>query len=110
MHGAPHHPEHGPRGRRDRSYCSAPRPRPPASAHRSTVSRRWSPDATSPTTFRVATFNVLGFGHTEPGGDRKGWANGRKRMLWATRVITASRVNLIGFQEFEPPQYASSPS
>ncbi|WP_028642541.1 alkaline phosphatase family protein [Nocardioides sp. URHA0020] len=66
-----------------------------------------SPDATAPTTFRVATFNVLGFGHTEPGGDRKGYADGRKRMVWAARAITESAVDLVGFQEFEPPQYAT---
>ena len=65
-----------------------------------------APTGTAPTTFRVGNFNVLGFGHTEPGGDRKGYADGRKRMVWATQAITASRVDLIGFQEFEPPQYA----
>lgn len=57
------------------------------------------------TTFRVATFNALGHSHTRPGGDRPGWEQGPKRMRMATQVIESEGVDLVGFQEFEPPQY-----
>jgi len=63
------------------------------------------PGSSVPTRFRVATFNVLGFGHTMPGGDKEGRADGRTRMEWATQVVKADRTDLIGFQEFEPPQW-----
>jgi type I phosphodiesterase/nucleotide pyrophosphatase/endonuclease/exonuclease/phosphatase family protein len=61
--------------------------------------------ATQPTAVRLATFNVLGFGHTEPGGDQAKRPDGRTRMVWATRAITSSGVGLVGFQELEPPQF-----
>ena len=59
----------------------------------------------TPTTFRVANFNVLGYSHTAPGGNRKGWAGGLTRMVWATQIIENTDADLVGFQEFEPPQY-----
>jgi endonuclease/exonuclease/phosphatase family metal-dependent hydrolase len=64
-----------------------------------------APAATGPTAFRVATFNALGHSHTEPGGDRTGYEDGRRRMLWATQVIHSDRADIVGFQELETPQY-----
>lgn len=57
-----------------------------------------------PTTFRVATFNVLGASHTKPGGNKHGWAPAPTRMTWATSVVQASGADVVGFQEFESPQ------
>lgn len=56
------------------------------------------------TRFRVASFNILGYNHTAPGGDRKGYANGVKRMRYAYRVLQKHHVNVVGFQELQPPQ------
>jgi len=57
------------------------------------------------TTFRMATFNVLGADHTAPGGNRPGWASGEKRMEWAVKLIREQDLSLVGLQEFQPPQY-----
>ena len=60
-----------------------------------------------PTSFRVSSFNILGWDHTEKGGSkyRKGYANGKKRMKLAVRLIKRQQVDVIGLQEFQPPQY-----
>ncbi len=58
------------------------------------------------TTFRVGTFNVLGSSHTARGGNRRGWASGVARMNMAYGMISNADLDLIGFQEFEDPQYA----
>lgn len=59
----------------------------------------------APTSFRVATFNVLGASHTGPNGDRTGYATGRQRMYGAVDLIKRSGVQMIGFQELEGVQY-----
>lgn len=58
-----------------------------------------------PTRFRISTFNVLGYGHTMPGG-RKGYADGRTRQSMANQLIRAQGLEIIGFQEIESPQIA----
>jgi hypothetical protein len=58
------------------------------------------------TTFRVGTFNVLGSSHTGGGGNRRGWASGPTRMGWAYSLIQQAELDVVGFQEFEDPQYA----
>lgn len=57
-----------------------------------------------PTHFRVSTLNLLGYGHTMKGGDRKGWLDGRTRQKMANQLIRANGLEVIGFQEMEPPQ------
>jgi hypothetical protein len=57
------------------------------------------------TTFRVGTLNVLGDSHTARGGNKKGWASGYTRMGWAYSQIVRADVDVVGFQEFETPQY-----
>lgn len=57
-----------------------------------------------PTRFRVATLNLLGYGHTMPGGDRKGWLDGVTRQQMADQVIRAYGLQIVGFQEMEWPQ------
>jgi endonuclease/exonuclease/phosphatase family metal-dependent hydrolase len=54
-----------------------------------------------PTSFRVATFNVLGASHTAAGGNKKGWASGSARMAMATSVIQGSGADIVGLQELE---------
>jgi hypothetical protein len=57
------------------------------------------------TTFRVGTLNVLGDSHTARGGNKKGWASGYTRMGWAYSLISRAGLDVVGFQEFETPQY-----
>lgn len=62
-------------------------------------------DPTTPATFRVASFNLLGAGHTAPGGNRPGWESGWTRMGYAVRLIQEERLDVVGFQELQSPQY-----
>lgn len=57
------------------------------------------------TTFRVASFNVLGDSHTRPGGNKKGWAPSAVRMGWTVGLLRSADVDVVGLQEFEPIQY-----
>jgi endonuclease/exonuclease/phosphatase family metal-dependent hydrolase len=70
------------------------------SADASTAQRR----RTNQPLFRVATFNLLGFKHTVPGGDAKGFADGRTRMGYAVSFLNKWGVDVVGFQEFQPEQ------
>jgi hypothetical protein len=58
------------------------------------------------TTFNVVSFNALGYSHTARGGDRKGWAPGTARMRAMVGIIHAQDASVVGFQEFQGPQYA----
>jgi hypothetical protein len=59
------------------------------------------------TTFRVGTFNVLGSSHTARiGGNKRGYSSGPTRMGMAWSLINQADLDVIGFQEFEDPQYA----
>lgn len=60
-----------------------------------------------PTQFRVSTFNVLGASHTNPGGNKRGWAPAATRMSYAVSVIKGYDVDVVGLQEFEDSQYRS---
>ncbi len=63
-----------------------------------------SPQTAPATFFRPATFNVLGADHTAPGGNRKGWDSGVVRIERVVQLITQNSVDVVGFQEFQPPQ------
>ncbi len=64
-----------------------------------------TPSRTAPgTTFKLASFNVLGANHTDT-GQRPGWANSNRRMAWAVQLIEQNQLQVIGFQEFEAKQY-----
>ncbi len=64
-----------------------------------------SVEQTTPATFfRAATFNVLGADHTAPGGNRKGWESGVVRMERVVNIIGQTDLDVVGFQEFQPPQ------
>jgi endonuclease/exonuclease/phosphatase family metal-dependent hydrolase len=60
-----------------------------------------------PTSFRVSSFNILGYDHTEKGGSKAkaGYANGAVRMKWAVQLIKSHHVDVVGLQEFQPQQY-----
>jgi len=59
-----------------------------------------------PTSFRVSSFNILGYDHTDGGkGSKKGYADGALRMKWAVQLIKSRQVDVVGLQEFQPPQY-----
>jgi hypothetical protein len=57
-----------------------------------------------PTSFRVSSFNVLGYDHTEKGGQKHGYADGATRMKWAVQLLKSHQVSVVGFQELQPPQ------
>lgn len=56
--------------------------------------------------FTIASYNVLGFAHTAPGGSRRNFADGYKRTSWAIRSLENQGVDVVGLQEFQPQQYA----
>ena len=66
---------------------------------------RLSQQPTGATTFRVATFNVLGASHTGPKGDKSRYASGKTRMGWAVQLINEHQLSIVGFQELEHVQY-----
>lgn len=57
------------------------------------------------TQFTISSLNVLGADHTEPGGNKKGWAPGPTRMRWLTQELMTQGVDVVGLQEFQYPQY-----
>jgi hypothetical protein len=61
-----------------------------------------------PTSFRVSSFNILGWDHTEKGGSKAkaGYADGAQRMKWAIQLLKSHQVDVVGLQEFQPQQYA----
>ncbi len=60
-----------------------------------------------PTTFRVATFNILGHAHTTARGNKPRFADGQVRMGWAMSLLKNTNVSVAGLQELEPPQLAA---
>jgi hypothetical protein len=58
------------------------------------------------TVFRLSSFNLLGAGHTAPGGDRPGWASGSTRMEWTVQILEQNSIDVVGFQEMQPPQFS----
>lgn len=59
------------------------------------------------TSFNVVSFNALGFSHTAGGGDRRGFAPGTARMRAVVGILRAQDASVVGFQEFQGPQYAT---
>ena len=58
---------------------------------------------TPATSFRVASFNVLGADHTVA-GERKGYESGVVRMDRVVSLLGDQQLDVVGFQEFQPPQ------
>lgn len=64
-------------------------------------------DERAPFSFRVSSYNILGAAHTAAGGNKPSYASGEQRMGGQVAMIRGQGVDLVGFQEFEPPQYRS---
>jgi hypothetical protein len=54
--------------------------------------------------YMLASFNVLGHVHTEPRGNKPGWASGDQRMRATVRLLDGYGVAVVGFQEFQARQ------
>ena len=54
--------------------------------------------------FTVASFNVLGHSHTEPGGRVPAYASGPSRMATTIGLLQARGVDVVGLQELQRPQ------
>ncbi|MDR7251441.1 hypothetical protein J2X46_000413 [Nocardioides sp. BE266] len=77
----------------------------PATAERGVEKAASTAVQTTPATFfRAATFNVLGADHTAKGGNRKGWESGVVRMERVVSLLGSQDLDVVGFQEFQPPQ------
>jgi hypothetical protein len=83
---------------------SAPPAPPQPGAEASDLARSAQSVAASPSIFRIATFNVLGASHTRKGGDSRIKTPYGQRMTYTVRALANHHVDVIGFQEFEPPQ------
>ena len=57
-------------------------------------------------TFRVSSFNVLGWSHTQPWGNKPRMASGETRMEWTTQLLANNGVQVVGMQEMQPQQQA----
>lgn len=90
-------------------------PAPSATAPSAAAGQQLAPEASAlasaaqsaaarPTMFRVATFNVLGASHTRKGGDSRIKRSYAERLPHAMRLLEHHQVEVVGFQEFEPPQ------
>lgn len=66
---------------------------------------RLAADTTSRLT--VASFNILGDSHTEPGGKNAGMASGSARMTWTLQLMRRHEVDVAGWQELQNPQRAA---
>ncbi len=87
--------------------AASPTATPTAATATGTTAQKASlsvPQTTPATSFRPATFNVLGADHTAPGGNRKGWDSGVVRIERVVQIISQNSVDVVGFQEFQPPQ------
>lgn len=61
----------------------------------------------TPYTFRIGSFNVLGSQHTAPGGQRRNFASGAARMPGTVALTRAHGVDILGTQELQDDQYRS---
>ncbi|MGK2874843.1 MAG: endonuclease/exonuclease/phosphatase family protein [Nocardioides sp.] len=56
------------------------------------------------TSFRVASFNILGFDHTRPGGNHASFPDGYSRMTRAAALIRNTNLSVVGLQESQTEQ------
>ncbi|WP_370291664.1 alkaline phosphatase family protein [Nocardioides sp.] len=59
----------------------------------------------TPTSFQVATFNLLGNSHTVAGGKNESMDSGPVRTVRAVKLLDRLGIDLAGFQEMEPVQF-----
>lgn len=75
-----------------------------ATANHAAPVHHHAPKSKGPTDFKVGSFNVLGASHTAPGGNKASRSSGVERMKLAAQVIQQHKLDVVGFQEFEPSQ------
>lgn len=63
------------------------------------------PFALGSTRFRLASFNVLGSGHTGPGTENPTMASGVVRMGYTLQILRQQGLTAVGFQEMRLDQY-----
>ena len=63
--------------------------------------------SSAPFAFNLASFNVLGSNHTQPGGDAHGYAPGRVRIQWAAETIRNDALDIVGLSEIQRDQYTA---
>lgn len=56
------------------------------------------------TTFRVASFNLLGASHTAGSAGRKGYGSAASRLSGEFQMLVNKQITVAGLQEFQPPQ------
>lgn len=56
------------------------------------------------TSFKVASFNILGFDHTRPGGNHASFPDGYSRMARAAALIRNTGLSVVGLQESQTEQ------
>lgn len=81
-------------------------PTPGPGAQASELARSAQSMAAAPALFRIATFNVLGASHTRRGGDSRIKTSYADRLPRVLQVLARHQADVVGFQEFEPPQAA----
>lgn len=64
-------------------------------------------ESTTPYSFQIAAFNVLGSNHTKPGGGTRGFAPGRLRAQWAARYVVDHGLDIVGWSEIQPDQHSA---
>lgn len=93
-------------------FVRAPDPRKQARARELRRAAELAALQDQPFSFRVSSFNILGHGHTTPGGNKPSYADGTQRMRWAIDIMNGAGVTVAGLQEYEAPQHhvlASTP-
>ncbi len=60
-----------------------------------------------PFSFRLSSYNILGAAHTSARGNKPRYASGERRMDAQLAMLRGQGVEVVGFQEFEPPQFRS---
>ncbi len=78
---------------------------PPGPASRGLV-RTVMRQRLGPTTFRIASFNILGASHTAAGGRHARFAPGSARLPGAVALLNGVGASVAGLQEFQPSQIA----
>lgn len=79
---------------------------PSTAAETSVVSlKKRSTQPLGPTIFRLASFNLLGSGHTDgPNASRPNYADSSERIKWTRQILDQQQVGVVGFQEMHGKQ------
>jgi hypothetical protein len=88
-----------------RSSHLKPKPKPdPAELREQAEEAAAEKAASTPMTFRIGTFNVLGSQHTAPGGDRRNFPPASVRTAKSAALVGKHGVDILGTQELQDDQ------